>query len=97
MKLSEIAGHQPLVRRTELVSALERNERSPEISSLMKARDASILTACNLIADDERDLIRVILDRLDSDALYSPSVNVAAFIGAVNLMVALCAHSEDAT
>jgi hypothetical protein len=67
----------------------QRNTSHPELPELLNARNDNKLFSCILLAPDELELATFIIDKLDNDPDYIPSMLVLDAVRSINVKVAL--------
>lgn len=67
----------------------ERNQRYPEVAELLNAKLANMLFNSPLLQSEELKLANFIINLLDCDPRYEPSMMVLDAIRSINVKVAL--------
>ena len=67
----------------------ERNTRYPELAQLLLARNANNLVNCTLMSRDELEFANFIINKLDIDPMYIPSMVLLDAIRSINAKLAI--------
>ena len=67
-----------------------RNSAYPELAVLLNARTANSVMNCKLLARDELELANLVLNRMDVDPHYEPSMTLLDAVRSINAKLALC-------
>ena len=73
----------------------ERNALCPEVAVLLNAKMANSLFNCPLLARDEMEFANFIIDKLDIDPHYIPSVTLLQVIRSINAKLAISRDVRD--
>jgi hypothetical protein len=96
MKLENITAGRKRVERSEtgkfppsVTSGEERKLSHPEIAELLDANTGNAILTAPLLAMDEREMAVFIINKLDAEEHYVPSMMVLDAIRSINAKVAL--------
>jgi len=67
-----------------------RNTSYPELGFLLNARTANTLMSCRLLARDEIEVANLVLNQMDVDPHYEPSMTLLVAVRSINATLALC-------